>query len=200
MLAETHVELHAGERILIVGEPGAGKTLLFRALAGLWPWGAGHIIRPKGEQALYLPRAPYLPPGSLREVLAYPSGAERFDGNAYEAVLDRLGLARLIPLLDAAQRWDRELSDDEQQSVAFARALLHAPPWILIDEVLDALDEGTRDRIIEVLRNALPNTGIIHIGRSAAHDGLFGRIVHLVMDPDARRLASRAGRGVPAPS
>jgi vitamin B12/bleomycin/antimicrobial peptide transport system ATP-binding/permease protein len=199
MLEETHVELHAGERILIVGDPGTGKTLLFRALAGLWPWGAGHIIRPKGEETLYLPRAPYHPPGTLREVLAYPAGVERFDDHAYEPVLDRLGLARLIPLLDAAQRWDRELSDDEQQSLAFARALLHAPPWILIDEVLDALDEGTRDRIIDVLRNALPRTGIIHIGRSAAHDGLFGRTVHLVMDPDSRRLAGHAIRGVPVP-
>jgi ABC-type uncharacterized transport system fused permease/ATPase subunit len=65
--------------------------------------------------------------------------------------------------------------------------------------VLDALDEGTRDRIIEVLRNALPRTGIIHIGHSAAHDGLFGRTLHLVMDPDARRLADHAIRGVPVP-
>jgi len=199
MLKETHVELHAGERILIVGEPGTGKTLLFRALAGLWPWGAGRITRPKGEETLYLPRVPYIPPGTLREVLAYPSGVARFDDRAYEAVLDRLGLARFTPLLDATQRWDRELNDDEQQSLAVARALLHAPPWLLIDEALDAVDEGTRDRIIDVLRNALPQTGIIHIGRNAVHDGLFGKTVHLVMDPDARRLTDHAIRGVPVP-
>ena len=59
--------------MLIVGAPGTGKTLLFRALAGLWPWGSGQVIHPKDEQMLYLPRGtPYLPRGTLREVLAYP--------------------------------------------------------------------------------------------------------------------------------
>ncbi len=198
MLAETHVEVHAGDRVLIVGEPGAGKTLLFRALAGLWPWGAGRITRPKGEQILYLPRTPYLPPGSLREVLAYPSGVDGFEENAYGPALERVGLARLIPQLDATLRWERELSDDEQQCLVFARALLHTPPWVLIDEVLDALDEATRDLIIDVLKSDLGRTGIIHIGRAAAHGGLFGRTVHLVMDPDARRLAAHSGRDVPA--
>ncbi len=197
MLDETHLEVHAGDRVLIVGEPGTGKTLLFRALAGVWPWGAGRITHPKGEETLYLPRVPYLPPGSLREVLAYPSRVDRFDTDAYAPVLDRLGLPRLIPLLDATPRWDRELNDDEQQCLAFARALLHTPPWILIDEVLDALDDGTRDRIIDVLKSDLPRAGIIYIGRASAHSGLFGRSVHLVVHPDVRRLASYAGRDVP---
>jgi putative ATP-binding cassette transporter len=199
MLEETHIEVHAGERILIVGESGTGKTLLFRALAGLWPWGAGHIARPKGEETLYLPRTPYLPPGTLREVLAYPLDVARFDENAFRPVLDRLGLERLVPMLDLTLRWDRELTEDEQQSLAFSRALLHSPPWILIDEVLDALDESTRDRVIDVLSKDLQRTGIIHIGRAAAHDRLFGRTLHLVMDPSARRLAGLAVGAVPAP-
>jgi putative ATP-binding cassette transporter len=193
MLEETHVEVHAGERLLIVGEPGTGKTLLFRTLAGLWPWGAGHITRPKGG-TLYLPRSPYLPPGTLREVLAYPRSVDSFDEKAFKPALERLDLARLVPRLDLTQRWDRELSDDEQQSLVFARALLHSPPWILIDEVLDALDDPTRDRVIDVLSHDLEHTGIIHIGHAAAHDHLFGRTLHLVKDPNLRRLAGRAGK------
>ena len=67
----------AGEHVLVTGDPGAGKTLLFRALAGLWPWGGGRIGLPKGEAVFFMPRTPYLPPGTLREVLAYPLGTSR---------------------------------------------------------------------------------------------------------------------------
>ena len=99
---EPKIEMTAGERVLIVGEPGTGKTLLFRALAGLWPWGAGRITRPKGEEIWYMPRTPYLPPGTLREVLAYPSKVERLRRRgASRDALARLGLRRLVPMLDA---------------------------------------------------------------------------------------------------
>jgi vitamin B12/bleomycin/antimicrobial peptide transport system ATP-binding/permease protein len=72
LLKESEVEIKAGERVLIVGGPGTGKTLLFRTLAGLWPWGSGRITRPGGEEILFMPRQSYLPPGTLRELLAYP--------------------------------------------------------------------------------------------------------------------------------
>jgi vitamin B12/bleomycin/antimicrobial peptide transport system ATP-binding/permease protein len=191
-IEETHVEMHAGERVLIVGESGAGKTLLFRALAGLWPWGEGRIGRPKGEEILYLPRSPYLPPGTLREVLAYPRTVASFEEKAFAPALTRLSLTRLVPMLDLLLRWDRELSDDEQHSLAFARALLHSPPWMLIDEVLDVLDEQARQRVVEVLRSDFEHTGIIHIGRAAPEDSLFGKTIHLINDPEARHLPRRA--------
>ena len=105
MLEEKKVDIKAGERVLIVGESGTGKTLLFRALAGLWPWGAGRVTHPKGEELLYMPRTPYLPPGSLREVLAYPAATEKFKEADYASALARLKLERLLPMLDASHRW-----------------------------------------------------------------------------------------------
>jgi putative ATP-binding cassette transporter len=78
-LKEEHVVIKSGERVLILGAPGTGKTQLFRALAGLWPWGHGRIARPAGQQIFYLPRGtPYMPRGTLREVLAYPLKADNF--------------------------------------------------------------------------------------------------------------------------
>jgi len=189
LLEDTHVEMLAGERILIIGEPGTGKTLLFRALAGLWPWGTGRIERPKGEDAMYLPRVPYLPPGTLREVLAYPWGVEKFADGAFAPALTRVDLARLVPMLDSTQRWERDLSEDEQHSLVFARALLHEPRWMIIDEVLDSLDDRVRDCVIDVLSKDLQKTGIVYIGRTPPHDRLFGRTVRLMKDPGAHRLA-----------
>src|SRR5258708_22875491 len=82
MLSENKAEIKAGERVLIVGESGTGKTLLFRALAGLWPWGAGRVTHPRGEELLCMPRTPYLPPGTLHAVLASPSAPEAFCARA----------------------------------------------------------------------------------------------------------------------
>jgi putative ATP-binding cassette transporter len=198
-LSETHVELRSGGRFLIVGESGTGKTLLFRALAGLWPWGSGRVSHPKGEPMLYLPRTPYLPPGSLREVLAYPMTVDHFDAGSFEVALARLGLAHLVPALDASQRWDRDLNEDEQHSLIFARALLHAPQWIIMDEVLDALDEDSLARITDVLATDLAHAGILYIGRAGVHDKLFDRTLHLVKDPAAHRLAdTSSARGAAA--
>src|SRR6185437_7414073 len=156
VLEDAQVEIRAGERLLILAEPGTGKTRLFRALAGLWPWGSGRITRPGGEQILYLPRGtPYLPRGSLREVLAYPSPLEEFPNEAYERALRRMGLERLLPVLDETHRWDHELSQEEQLSLAFARISLHRPPWLVIDDTLGSLDGETLGRVIDLFANEL---------------------------------------------
>jgi len=187
-LREDSVQVHAGERVLIVGEPGTGKTQLFRAIAGLWPWGGGRVIRPKDEQILYLPRGtPYLPRGSLREVLAYPDRPESHADAAYEEALRRIGLTRLVPMLQQTHRWDRELSQEEQIGLAFARIALQRPPWVIVDGTFSSLDGDTLGRVIDLFANELAHTSVIHIGSTAARDPLFSRIVHLVKVPTAHR-------------
>jgi vitamin B12/bleomycin/antimicrobial peptide transport system ATP-binding/permease protein len=183
-IREKRVEVRTGERVLILGESGTGKTQLFRALAGLWPWGEGRITLPKDEQILYLPRGtPYLPRGTLREALAYPFKVERFGQASYAHALHRFGLDRIASLLDETRRWDRELSADEQLSLAFARIVLQAPPWVLIDNTFGTLEGDTLERVIDVFANELEQTSVIHIGSAQAHDPLFSRVVHLVKAP-----------------
>jgi vitamin B12/bleomycin/antimicrobial peptide transport system ATP-binding/permease protein len=190
MLKEKKVVIAAGERVLIVGAPGTGKTVLFRALAGLWPYGTGRITRPKDEEMFCLPRGtPYLSRGTLREVLAYPLKVESFGDNAFTHALARLGLERLLRMLDVTRRWDQELSQDEQLCLAFARILLQTPRWALIDDTLGSLDDEALERVIDVLANELQGTTVINIGRAAqVRDPLFTRVLHLIKAPAIRTL------------
>jgi putative ATP-binding cassette transporter len=140
---------------------------------------------------LYLPRGtPYLPRGTLKEVLAYPLEVERFGDPAFTHALGRLGLERLVPLLETTRRWDRELSQDEQLGLALARIVLQTPPWLLIDDMLGSLDDEALERVIDIFSNELQRTSVIHIGRAAqARDPLFHRVLHLVKSPVTPALA-----------
>ncbi|MGP0082879.1 MAG: ABC transporter ATP-binding protein/permease [Steroidobacteraceae bacterium] len=191
MLKETKVVVNSGERVLVLCAPGTGKTQLFRAMAGLWTWGAGRITRPMGEQIFYLPRGtPYLPRGTLREVLAYPLKAESFGESAFTRALYRLGLERLAPLLDTTRRWDRELSQDEQLCLAIARILLQNPPWVLIDGTFGSLDDDVLELVMDVFTNELQRIGVIHIGGPAQAHTLFTRVLHLVKAPRVQKNAT----------
>jgi putative ATP-binding cassette transporter len=181
--------VQAGQRLLILGAPGTEKTLLFRALAGLWPWGSGTVHRPRGETIHYMPRGtPYLPRGTLGEVLAYPLAPASYPMEAIMGALASMGLQRLQPLLDETRRWERELSIDEQLLLGFARVVLQGPRWLVMDEAFGAFEDDTLARVIDVLNGKLAHTGIVHIGSAGkAHDRLFTQVVHLVKAPERRR-------------
>jgi putative ATP-binding cassette transporter len=194
MLSERHVTIKPGEHVLIVGEPGAGKTILFRALAGLWPWGAGRIALPKGDRVTYVPRQPYVPPGTLRAALSYPAPESAYADADIVGALEGCGLGHLAGSLDRSTRWDRELTDDELQCLVFARLPLIKPRWLVIDEALDALDDDVRERVTSMLRDKLPDTAIINIGRQQ-RDHFFSRVLHLVKDSAGRRFQRRIAAG-----
>ncbi len=188
-LDASDVVVHAGQRLLILGAPGTEKTLLFRALAGLWPWGAGTVRRPRGELIHYMPRGtPYLPRGTLADVLCYAMASPRYPREAMAAALASVGLQRLEPMLNEPRRWEQELSIDEQHLLAFARVVLQSPPWLVMDEAFGAFDDDTLARLIDVLNGQLAHTGIVHIGSAGeAHDRLFTQVVRLVKAPERRQ-------------
>ncbi|VTU30487.1 hypothetical protein H4CHR_02617 [Variovorax sp. PBS-H4] len=183
--------VHAGQRLLILGTPGTEKTLLFRALAGLWPWGSGTVRLPRGETIHYMPRGtPYLPRGTLAEALSYGMAPSSYERDAMASALESVGLQRLAPLLDTTGRWERELSMDEQLRLGFARVVLQAPPWLVMDEAFGAFDDDTLELIIDVLTTRLAHTGIVHIGSAGeAHGRLFTQVVHLVKAPVVEPVA-----------
>ncbi|CAN7706946.1 ABC transporter ATP-binding protein/permease [Mesorhizobium caraganae] len=201
-LADSHVEIHPGERVMITGEPGAGKTLFFRAIAGLWPWGSGRIGLPAGETPIFVPRVPYFPVGTLREVLDHPNGPAPASDADISAVLAEVGLERLSSSLGRTARWDHELGDDEQRALAFARLALRQPKWVIIDEAMDAFDGPSLRRVLSMLEKRLPDTAILNIGRGLHNAHFFPRALSIVKDlgaPALKPARVRAGAIDPPP-
>jgi len=188
MLDEPHVEIMPAEHVLIVGAPGSGKTSLFRAIAGLWPWGSGKISLPPTERIMFMPKRPYVPDGALRDALAYPASSRNFTEQEFVRALALMGLSHLSRWLDRNARWDKELSEPEQQGVAFARVLLHKPSWVVVDEAIDSLALEAREALFEFFQKELPGTAVVHISGPQVQHKFYTRVLHLTMNPKGQRL------------
>jgi putative ATP-binding cassette transporter len=164
LVSNGNLTIAQGSRVLVQGPSGSGKSTLFRAIAGIWPFGRGHIYQPRDFHALFLPQRPYFPLGTLREVVLYPMGSlSRTDEEVMDA-LAAVGLPHLIARLDESANWALQLSGGEQQRVAFARALLHKPAWLFLDEASSNLDDPSQTRLYDLLTHRLRDSTIVSIG------------------------------------
>jgi putative ATP-binding cassette transporter len=163
LVADAEVEIGRGERVLIRGKSGSGKSTIMRAVAGVWPWGRGSVELPRGEIA-FMPQKPYFPLGTLREAMLYPKEPNGVTDDDLRDALHEVGLDHLRGRLDEEERWDHILSGGEQQRVAFARTLIHKPDWIFMDEATSALDEAGQENVMNLLLEKLPDTAVVSIG------------------------------------
>jgi putative ATP-binding cassette transporter len=188
VIEDASVSILPGERVLIVGETGAGKSTLFRAVAGLWPWGSGRILIPAPETMAFLPQRPYLPLGTLRNAVVYPSSPDAFSDTEVGQALERCDLGNLVSKLDHIDRWDKELSLGEQERLAFARLLLHKPGWVFLDEATAALDEDSQRRVMSLFEAELKNATLLSIGHRPDLAAYHTRTLQLVHGRDGDRL------------
>jgi len=173
-----------GERTLMTGPSGAGKSTLFRAISGIWPFGEGVIEIPANASLMMLPQRPYLPIGTLHAAIVYPGEDASFSADRVSEVLNEVGLPKFAARLDEEAHWNRMLSLGEQQRLGLARALLHTPSHLFLDEATASLDEPSEAALYTMLIGKLPQTTIVSIGHRATLEAFHERNVTLVRDGD----------------
>jgi len=183
--------IRSNERTLVTGPSGAGKSTLFRAIAGVWPFGRGSIAIPAKAKLMMLPQRPYFPVGSLKAAIAYPAEAGALGADRIGDALIAVGLPQLASQLEEDAHWNRILSLGEQQRLGLARALLHAPQYLFLDEATASLDEASEARLYRLLEEKLPATTIVSIGHRSALEAFHQRHVVLIRDGDQFLLQNR---------
>jgi putative ATP-binding cassette transporter len=211
-LATPRLELAPGERVLVLGAPGSGRTTFFLAIAGLWSAGSGTIAVPPDAEVAYLTQRPCLPACPLREALLLPGdlpsdetsdvAAEAMKARAatvaavsdatLNAALSRAGLERLVGRLDQSARWDQELGPGEQERLVYARLILAKPRWLVCDEGLDPLDDGNQRLLVTILNEDLAGCAVLNVSRRREPTGFYGRVVELVASGPAPKRTGPA--------
>jgi putative ATP-binding cassette transporter len=170
LLADTSLNVAAGDTVLIRGPSGCGKSTLLRVLAGIWPYVTSPSHDRRGEpitygpvvlpdRSVFMPQRPYFPQGTLRQALAYPDSAEHYTDEALKNALYDALLPHLTTELDVAGHWSQQLSGGEQQRLALARVLLKRPRWVFADEATSALDEAGEKVLYEKLLTMVREEG-----------------------------------------
>jgi vitamin B12/bleomycin/antimicrobial peptide transport system ATP-binding/permease protein len=188
LVAVEDLAIAPGDRVLVNGPSGAGKSTLFRTIGGIWPFGSGSVTVPEGARIMVLPQRPYLPIGSLAAAVTYPAPPDRFEPSVIRNVLAAVGLPTFAQRLTEEAHWNRMLSLGEQQRIALARAILHAPDFLFLDEATASLDEPAEAALYKLLYERLPHTTVVSIGHRSTLAAFHRRHLELVPDGDLFRV------------
>jgi putative ATP-binding cassette transporter len=190
VVKETEVEIDPGERVLVAGESGTGKSTLIRAISGLWPWGHGGVNVHPDSRLFMLPQRPYVPSGTLRHAVAYPRAADDWTLDEIKAAVEKVGLEYLNDRIEEDLPWDQTLSGGEKQRLAFARLLLQDPDIIVLDEATSALDEKSQEKMMEMIIRELPKVTIISVAHRAELEAFHSRKITLERREGGAKLVS----------
>jgi putative ATP-binding cassette transporter len=189
LVTAENIEIKSGgDSVLVTGPSGTGKSTLFRAVAGIWPFGNGAVRIPAGARVMVMPQRPYFPVGTLAAAISYPDEPGTFDSAQLAETLAAVGLPELVERLDQEGHWNRTLSQGEQQRLGIARALLQKPDFLFLDECTASLDEAAEAALYKLLKTRLGSTTLVSIGHRAALAGFHDRHLVFVRDADRHQL------------
>ena len=150
----------SGERILLIGASGKGKSTLVKAMNGLWPFAEGSIEL-SSLPVLILPQKPYLPIGKLSEAITYPANDQKFTREELREALSKAMLSQFESSLEEHDDWSQRLSAGEQQRLCFARIFVHKPKVLFLDEATSAVEKGLERKLFEKLIETLPQLTLL---------------------------------------
>ena len=168
-----------------------GRDVFLRAIAGLWPFGRGRMRLAEGR-VFFVPQKPYLPLGTLRQVLAYPDDGSKIPDENLKAALAKVGLSALAGELDVTDLWSQRLSLGEQQRIAFARVFLEEPKVVFLDEASSALDEASEAQFYRMLREAPWRPTVVSVGHRSTLRALHEHALDLTVFSRIRGAAPQA--------
>ena len=193
------VDIAPGDKVLIGGESGTGKSTLIRAVAGLWPWGSGEVILPKTAQIVFVPQRAYVPRATLREVTTYPANADAFTTEQIQDALKRCGVGYVAAKLDDGRtHWDQVLSGGKRQASAFARLVLQKPQVVIMDESTSALDEERQARLMGLFHEELAQSTLISVGHRPGLEEYHDHKITLHRELAGARMTSKPLRSAVA--
>jgi putative ATP-binding cassette transporter len=185
---EADVDIGRGEKVLVVGESGTGKSTLVRAIAGLWPWGGGEILIQSNARLFLMPQQPYVPLGSLRRAATYPQSPDEVDESVIRQTLEDVGLGEFVDRLDEESGWEGILSGGQKQRLAFARVLMQRPDIVVMDEATAALDPASQEQLMKLLLERLPEATVVSVGHRPELEAFHNRKLVLELHSEGARL------------
>jgi vitamin B12/bleomycin/antimicrobial peptide transport system ATP-binding/permease protein len=182
IIRDLSFEARPGSRLLIVTPSEVETVVVQRAAAGIWRSGSGRIVRPGTGEIVFFPDRPYLPPGTLRDLLEGFGRAPVTD-EQIRAALRTVGVENAVDRaggLDVERDWDDLLSLEEQRLLSLAQVFLAEPRFAVLARLHANLGPERAARLVDELAGR--GVGCVVLGDGAIAAEPFEAVIEVAPD------------------